>query len=67
MATVKDSLERRILALVKASGKSTLTVVSALRTADPSVSESAARQAVWRLVDRGRLALAANRTLVVSK
>lgn len=66
--TVKvTKLEKDILNLVQKDVGNTLTLVSKLRISIPTISESVARQTVWRLVDRGQLCLTDVRTLAVRK
>jgi hypothetical protein len=67
MTKQEKKLEKRILALVKANEGTTVKIVSDLRTKDPSISESAARRMVWRLVDRGQLSLTQSRRLAAKK
>lgn len=54
----KEKLEGKILNLVKNDSRATtLTILAKLRKRNPNLLESEVRQAIWRLIDRGWLAL----------
>jgi hypothetical protein len=67
MTLPEKALERKIMTIVKKDSGTTIKVVSNLRRDDSSISESVARQMVWRLIDRGQLALTADRKLEIPK
>ena len=67
MTAQEKKLESRIPALVRENVQTACNLVDRLQTEDPTISESAVRHTIWRLVDCGQLAFTQNHTFELPK